>query len=330
MKALVTGATGFIGSCLVRELLKDNVEVRAMVREKSDTRNIDGLDIEKVNGDIRDADSMMAALKGIEVFYQNAGLYTYNSPEKLYHDINIEGVKIALNAALKTGVPKVIHTSSVVAIGATNGVISDERTEWNPEWDRLKVPYITTKHLGELAALEFCKKGLPVVIVNPAGVIGVRDIKPTPTGQNIVDVLNKKFPGYPDGGTNFVDVEDVARGHILAAQKGKIGERYILGNANLKYKDFMNLVTDVAGMPPITRRIPAGMLIALGYTYQIIAAITRNPPMMKANTARSTCMTVYFNPSKAVKELGMPQTPIRTTIEKAVNWFRENGYVKAK
>ncbi|OGO30955.1 MAG: epimerase [Chloroflexi bacterium RBG_16_56_11] len=328
MKALVTGATGLIGSSIVRELLKDGVEVRAMVREKSDTRNIDGLAIERVSGDIRDAESMGRALKGIEVFYQAAALYTMDSPEKLYYDINVEGTKTALTAALKQGTPKVVYTSSIAAIGCTGTTPANEGTEWN--WAHLGLPYVTTKYLGEQAALEFCKQGLPVVVVNPAGVIGVRDIKPTPTGQIILNVLNRKYPGYPDGGNNFVDVEDVARGHVLAAQKGRTGERYILGNTNMTFKDFFKLVAEVAGTRPLTMRLPAGLMITLGYTYQAISAITRKPPLLKPNSARFACETAFYNPSKAVNELGMPQTPLRTTVEKAVNWFRENGYVKAK
>jgi dihydroflavonol-4-reductase len=329
LKALVTGAAGFIGSSIVRELLKDGTEVRAMVREKSDTRNIDGLDIERVNGDIRNADSVRAALQGVDVYYQAAALYTMSDPEKLYYDINVEGTKTALTAALKAGTPKVVYTSTAAAIGYTGtDVPADEQTEWN--WSSLKMTYPTTKYLGQQAALELCKQGLPLVVVNPAMVIGVRDVKPSPTGQMIVNILNRKFPGYTDGGSSAVDVEDVARGHILAAQKGRIGEKYLLGNTNIKYKDYFNLIAEVAGMPPLTRHLPIGLMVSLGYVFQTVSAVTRKPPMLRPSTARFSCMTTFCDCSKAVNELGMPQTPLRTTVAKAVGWFRENGYVKTK
>lgn len=327
MKALVTGATGLIGSSIVRELLKDGVEVRAMVREKSDARNLEGLDIEKVNGDIRDAESMTSALKGRDAFYQAAALYASWAPEKLYYEINVEGTKTALNAALRQGVPKVIYTSSIAAVGCTGTENpADERTEFN--WLKTGTHYVRSKYLGEQAALEICKQGLPVVIVNPAMVMGIRDIKPTPSGQLILNILNRKYPGYPDGGSNFVDVKDVARGHILAAQKGRMGERYILGNTNMTYKDFFKLVGEVAGVATPTREIPSQAMITLGYMYQLLSLITRKPPLLDGRTARFSCAHSYYDCSKAVKELGMPQTPLKTTVKKAVNWFRENGYAK--
>ncbi len=159
-------------------------------------------------------------------------------------------------------------------------------------------------------------------------VIGVRDIKPTPSGKMIVDVINKKMPGYIDGGMNLVDVEDVARGHILAAQKGRIGERYILGNENLSARDYFELIGEVSGIEPPKRRIPYSVAIMLGYAYQFIANITKKPPVLTAPLMRMGSKYAYFDVSKAVSELGLPQTPVKTTIEKAINWFRENGYVK--
>lgn len=329
MKALVTGATGLIGSGIVREPLKDGVEVRVTIREKSDTRNIDSLDIEKVKGDIRDADSMMEALVGVDVFYQTAALYTTGSPEKQYYDINIEGTKTALNAALKQGVTKVVYTSSIAAISCTGtDVPADEQTEW--KWEHLGLPYITTKYQGEKAALEFCNRGLPLVVVNPTMVIGEKDIKPTPSGQIILNLLNRKYAGYPDGGANFVDVEDIAREHILAAQKGRNGERYILGNTNISYKDLFKLVGEIAGVPVPARRMPASVMIAYGYVCQLVSAISGKPLVIDAKTARYSCQNCFYDCSKAINELGLPQKSLRTTLEKTVKWFRENGYVTSK
>jgi dihydroflavonol-4-reductase len=328
MKALVTGATGFMGSSLTRELLKDGVEVRVLVRKNSDTRNIDGLDVEKVYGDIRDGDSVKAALKGSDTFYQTAGLFAYWGPSKKeFYDINVEGTKIALNAAFEQGVGKVVYTSSIAAIGA-HGVDSPANEESQFNMWKSGVHYIISKYLGEVEALKICKKGLPLVVVNPTLAIGVRDIKPVPSGQTILDILNGRMIGYVESGTNVVDVEDVARGHILAAQKGRIGERYILGNENLPMGKYFALVAEVGGVKPPTRKLPRNLALATSYALQLGAFISKKPPIVTPAMVRSFSQYWYFDCSKAVKELGFLQTPIRNTIEKAVNWFRENGYVK--
>jgi dihydroflavonol-4-reductase len=327
MKQLVTGATGFIGSSIVRELLKDGVEVKVLVRKESNTKNIDGLDVEKVYGDIRDRESIKAALKGCDTFYQTAALFVTWAPDKkIFYDINVEGTKTALSAALEQGVQKVVYTSSIAAVGYEEGKkLANEETKFNMYKGS---PYNMTKYLGELEAKKFCEKGLPLVIVNPAGVIGVRDIKPTPTGEYIVKVLNKKMPGWVDTGMNFVDVEDVARGHILAAQKGRVGERYILGNTNITLKDMFDLVGKVGGVEAPKRKISYPMAITLAYFSQLVSRINGKPPALSMNVAKSIGNYLFYDCSKAVKELGMPQTPLRTTVEKAVNWFRENGYIK--
>jgi dihydroflavonol-4-reductase len=329
MKTLVTGATGFIGSSLVRELLKDGVQVRVLVRKNSVTRNIDGLDLERVYGDIRDTDSVKAALKGCDTFYQTAALYAMWWPDKkAFYDINVEGTKSALNAALEQGVQKVVYTSSVAAIGM-HGANPPANEESQFNMGKSGGHYTFSKYLGEVEAMKICKKGLPVVVVNPAMVIGVRDIRPTPSGELIRDVLNRQLPGYFDGGMNYVDVEDVARGHILAAQKGRIGQRYILGNQNMTFKEFFNLVAEVGSVEPPRRKMSRTPALAIAYVAQFVASISRKEPAITPGIARSIGTYAYYDSSKAVKELGFRQTPIRTTVEKAVNWFRENGHVKA-
>ena len=328
MKTLVTGATGFIGSSVVRELLKDGAEVRVLVRKDSDSRNIDGLDVEKAYGDIRDSESVKSALKGCDTLYQTAALYAFWAPDsKVFYDINVEGTKAVLNAALEQEVEKVVYTSTIGAIGAHG---ADTPANEDAEFNLWKTGdhYCRSKYLGEVEALKICKQGLPLVVVNPAMVIGVRDIKPTPSGKMILDVLNKKMPGYIDAGVNFVDVEDVARGHILAAQKGRIGERYILGNENLPLRDYFKLIGEVSGVEPPKFKIPYSLAITMAYMYQFVATITKKPPLITAPGVRIASKSAYFDVSKAVNELGLPQTPIKTTIQKAVNWFRENGYVK--
>jgi dihydroflavonol-4-reductase len=330
MKALVTGATGFIGSALVRELLKDGKEVKVLIRKSSNTKNIDGLDVERAYGDVRDKEAVKAALAGCDTFYQTAALFEYWGPSKKdYYDVNVEGTKASLQAALEQGVPKVIHTSSIVSLGSHGrDCLAKEDAGFNL-W-KTGAHYCISKYLAEVEALRFAQEGLPVVVVNPAVVIGVRDIRPTPSGRLILDVLNKKTPGHMDGGFNYVDVEDVAWGHILAAEKGRIGEKYILGNANLSMLDFYRLVADVAGAEPPRLKFPYPAVLATAYLYSLIAAFTRRPPVVTPAAARVARIYGYFDSSKAVRELGMPQTLIRTTVEKAVNWFRENEYVKAR
>ena len=328
MKTLVTGATGFMGSSIVRELLRDGVEVRVLLRKNSPTGNIEGLDVEEAYGDIRDGESVKSALKGCDTLYQTAALFaTWVPDSRALYDVNVEGTKTVLNAALEQGVEKVVYTSSIAAIGF-HGADSpaNEEAEFNL-WETGD-HYSRSKYLGEVEALKVCKKGLPVVVVNPAMVIGVRDIRPTPAGKSIVDILNKKVPGYIDGGVNLVDVEDVARGHILAAQKGRVGERYILGNENLSLRDYFRLLAEVSGIEPPRWEMPYPVVIALGYAYQLVASLTKRPPVVTAPAVRVGSKYAYFDCSKAVNQLGLPQTPIKTTIEKAVNWFRENGYVK--
>jgi len=329
MKTLVTGATGFMGSSIVRELLKDGAEVRVLVRENSDTRNIEGLDVERAYGDIRDGESMRAVLKGCDTLYHTAALFVFWAPDsKVFYDINVEGTKAVLNAALEQEVEKVVYTSTMWAIGF-HGAKSpaNEDAEFNL-WDTGD-HYAMSKYLGEVEARKICEKGLPLVIVNPATIIGVRDIKLTPSGKMIVDVINKKMPGYINGGMNLVDVEDVARGHVLAAQRGRIGERYILGNENMSVSDYFKLIGEVSGVKPPRLKVPYSVAITMGYVFQFLSNIIRRPPVMNAPMVRLGSRYAYFDYSKAVNELGFPQTPVKTTIEKAVNWFRENGYVKA-
>ena len=222
---------------------------------------------------------------------------------------------------------KVVYTSTMVAVGTSDSdKLANEETEYNL-WNTGS-HYSRSKYLGELEAKKLCEKGLPLVIVNPGGVVGVRDIKPTPTGQMVLSVANKKMPGYMDYGINFVDVEDVARGHILAARKGRIGERYLLGNENLTLKQFFNLIAEVADVEPPKMKMPYSLALMVAYGYQIASSITKKPPLLVPSNIRMSTGYAYYDCSKAVNELGFSQTPVRAAIEKAVNWFRENGYIK--
>ena len=327
MTVLVTGATGFIGSNIVRELIKEGINVRVTLRKNSDTRNIDDLNVEKIYCDIRDKDSVKKALKGCDTLYHTAAYFAHWSPnKKLFYDINVEGTKVILEEALSQGLEKVVYTSTSNTIGSHGaGNYVNEEAEFNG-WDAGD-HYAISKYLAEGEAMKICEKGLPLVIVNPTLVIGVRDRKPTPSGALIVDIANENMPGYIEGAINVIDVEDVARGHIQAAQKGRIGERYLFGNENLFVGEFFELIAEIAGIKPPKRKIPYRVALLLGYLFQIGAHITKKPPLVSVSQVRLGKMGEHFDCSKAINELGLKQTPIKKTIEKAITWFRDNGYL---
>ncbi len=328
MKTLVTGATGFIGSTVVRELLNDGADVRVKVRRDSDTRNIDGLEVERVYGDTRDRESIRAALKGCDTLYHVAAYFAHWSLNKdLFYEINVEGTKNVLEEALAQGLEKVVYTSTSNTIGSHGaGNFVNEEAEFNA-WETGD-HYVISKYLAEIEAKKICDRGLPLVIVNPTLVIGVRDIKPTPSGALIVDIANRDMPGYIDGAINIIDVEDVARGHLLAAERGRIGERYIFGNENITVGDFFGLVADIAGVKPPRLKLPYGIALLLGHMFQVQSRITRKPPVVSVSQVRLGNMGEHFDNSKAVTELGLPLTPVRTTIENTIDWFKEKGYIE--
>lgn len=329
MKVLVTGATGFIGSAITRELIKEGQEIKVLIRKSSNTRNIDELDVEKVYGDIRDYDSMKRAMEGCGTLYLTAAYFAHWAPNpKQLYEVNVGGTRASLKAAFDVGIEKVVYTSTNNAIAASGPVPADEEKAFN-YWES-RDHYSMSKYIAENEARIFITRGLPVVIVNPTLVIGINDIKPTPSGQMIIDVVNQKMPGYIDGGINIIDVEDVARGHILAAQKGRVGERYLLGNNNITVYDYLKLIADTAGVRPPALKLPYQLALALGYLFELGAFITRKPPIITASEVRIGKMTEWYDCSTAVNELGLPQTPIDVTIGKALNWFKDNGYIKKR
>ena len=326
MKKLVTGSTGFIGSAITRELIKNGEEVKVLIRKTSDTRNIDNLEIEKVYGDIRDVDSMRSALKGCDTLFLTAAYFAHWAPNpKLLYEVNVGGTKASLQAALEADIEKVVYTSTNNAIAASGPMPATEEKAFN-YWES-KDHYSMSKYIAENEARMFISKGLPLVIVNPTLVIGINDIKPTPSGQMIIDVVKKKMPGYIDGGINIIDVEDVAQGHILAVTKGKVGDRYLLGNRNVTVYEYLKLIADIAGVKPPAIKLPYKLALALGHIFELGSYITKKPPVVTASEVRIGKMTEWYDCSKAVNELGLPQTPIETTIKKAINWFKENGYI---
>ena len=322
MKVLVTGATGFIGANIVRVLLKKGYSVRALVRPNSDRRNLDGLGVEFAVGDVRDRDSIKRSMNGCRLVFHTAALYSFwVRPRRLIYDINVKGTRNVLQTALEKGVERVVYTSSVATLGLRkDGKPADETTPVDP----LKIvgDYKKSKYLAEQVALEFAKK-FPVVIVNPSFPVGPYDIKPTPTGRVILDFLNRKMPAYVETGVNVVAVKDVALGHLLAAEKGRVGERYILGGENVTMRALLKLLSEVTGLPAPRVRLPYYPVLALSYINAAACALTDTIPRMTPETIRMSRHYMFFDPSKAVQEIGLPQTPARDALHRAVEWFKK-------
>jgi dihydroflavonol-4-reductase len=329
MKTLVTGGTGFVGANVVRALLKRGVEVRALVRPRSDTQNLDSLEVELVAGDLRDRGSLEAALDGCDIVYHVAAMYALwaRNPREIY-DSNVTGTINILEAAGQAGVQKIVYTSSVATIGLPkDGTPGTEEVPLPPE--DMVSDYKRSKYLAEQEVLKYAQRGLPVVIVNPSFPVGAWDVKPTPSGQIIVNFLRGKIPAYVDTGLNVVDVEDVAIGHVMAAERGRIGERYILGHANLTLPELFQLLAQVSGMSAPRFRIPYGFAYLSACVSEFVArTITHKPPFATLAGVKLSRKRMFFDPSKAVRELGLPQTPAIEALSKAVRWFRTHEYAK--
>jgi dihydroflavonol-4-reductase len=327
MKTLVTGGTGFVGANVVRLLLQRGIEVRALVRPRSDTRNLDSLDVELVAGDLRDRVSLEAALEGCDAVYHVAAMYAlWTSDPRQIYDSNVTGTVNLLEAAGMAGVRRIVYTSSVATIGLPkDGTPGTEEVALQPE--ELVSDYKRSKYLAEQEVLKYAQRGLPVVIVNPSFPVGAWDVKPTPSGQIIVNFLRGKIPAYVNTGLNVVDVEDVALGHLLAAEKGRIGERYILGHANLTLPAMFQLLQQVSGVRAPSIRIPYGLAYLSACVSEFVAnTVTHTPPFVTLAGVKLSRKRMFFDASKAMRELGFPQTSAIEALRKAVEWFRRHGY----
>jgi dihydroflavonol-4-reductase len=327
-KVFVTGATGFIGASLARELLELGCEVRALVRHGSDRRNLNGLEIEFWEGDLRDGDSLSKGLAGCDTLFHAAADYRLwtRDPATMYA-VNVEGTRSILQAALKRGLSKVVYTSSVGTLGNPgNGTPGTEETPVS--FTDMVGHYKKSKFLAERVAESFIEQGLPLVIVNPSTPVGRLDIKPTPTGKIIVDFLNRKMPAYLDTGLNLIDVQDCAKGHILAALHGHIGEKYILGNENLTLKDIFTLLQQISGLPAPRVKLPYAPILLAAYINEGISKLTRIEPLIPLAGVQMAGKLMFFDSSKAIRELGLPQHPVKNALEKAVDWFHAEGYVR--
>jgi dihydroflavonol-4-reductase len=292
MKSLITGAAGFIGSSVTRAVLADGDEVRAMVYPGESQKNIEGLDLEVIEGDIMDRASLDRAMHGCDRLYQLAAIYCHWHPKGRGHivRVNVEGTRNVLSAARDANIERIVYTSSVACVAFRKGRLTDENE-------------------------------------NPTAPIGVRDIRPTPTGRTILDFLNGKMIAYVDAGLNFIDVEDVADAFVSAMHQGRPGERYILGNANLNLKEYFELVAEVTGMDPPRFKMPKLPLRVIAEINEAVANITKKEPVAAVEAAIHTTEDEYVNCQKAMDELGLKQNDIRVAIRKAVLWYLDNGYV---
>lgn len=328
MKALVTGATGFLGAHIVRELLMDGAAVRVLARKGGDRRNLAGLDVEISEGDLLDKQSLAAAFTGCDTLFHAAADYRLwaKEPAAMYA-ANVDGTRSILQAALDAGLEKVVYTSTVGTLGTIgNGTPGDEETPVS--FSDMTGDYKKSKFLAEREAEGFARRGLPLVIVNPSTPVGPLDIKPTPTGRIIVDFLSGRMPAYLDTGLNIVSAAECARGHILAAEKGSIGEKYILGGENLKLEQLFAILAGISGRPAPCWKLPYGPVLLAARINEAIAAMTGREPLIPLAGVQMAKKQMFFSSKKAKIALGYTTTPASHSLERAVAWFRENGYIQ--
>lgn len=334
MKCFVTGASGFVGANLVGELVARGHRVKALLRPNADVRGLLGLKYERVTGDILDRSLLEREMAGCDwCFHVAASYQLWMRDYAPMYQANVEGTRTVLAAAGRAGCARIVYTSTVGCIG-----LPREENGWKPtaETDaavpeQLSNHYKISKFQAEAVAMElFRKQGLPIVIVNPSAPVGPADVKPTPTGQVIVDFLNRRMPAYLETGLNWVHVRDVAVGHILAAEKGELGQRYILGNreGNWTMQQTFSALQEISGVPAPTRKIPYWLALKAAEANEIFSAITGKPPRAPVGGVKMAKYKMWFDPSKAIRELGLPQTPPQQAFADAVAWFRANGFVK--
>lgn len=334
MNCFVTGASGFIGANLVHELVARGHSVKVLLRPGADVRGLAGAEYQSVPGDVGDRLALAAAMRGCDWCFHVAASYHLWLPDYApMYAANVDGTRNVLEAAHKAGCSRIVYTSTVGCIGVPREV--DGKIEPTDELmpvaaAQMSNHYKLSKFQAEVVAFELVAKGLPIVVVNPSAPVGPRDVKPTPTGKMIVDFLNRSLPAYLDTGLNWVHVRDVAVGHILAAERGRIGEKYILGHAagNWTMKQALDALAEITGLPAPRFQVPYAVALAAAYVDEGIAWLSARPPKVPLAGVRMAKYKMWFNPAKAVRELGLPQTPPKQALADAVQWFQENGYVR--
>ena len=327
-RCLVTGATGFVGAAVARALLAQGRRVRVLAREGSDRRNLDGLDVEVAVGDLLDPMSFPGALAGCDALYHVAADYRLWTPDPArMYAINVEGTRALMQAALTAGIGRIVYTSSV----ATLGLRADEKpsAEGTPvSLADMVGPYKRSKFMAEEAVRAMvAEQGLPAVIVNPSTPVGPRDVKPTPTGRMVVEAANGRMPAYLDTGLNFAHVDDVALGHLLAFERGKVGERYILGGDNMDLRSMLGLIAELSGRRAPWFKVPRRPLFPIAYVAEKVAAITGREPFVTVDGLRLAAKKMYFTSAKAERDLGYHARPAKDGFKDALVWFRAQGYV---
>jgi dihydroflavonol-4-reductase len=335
MNCFLTGASGFIGANLARQLAARGHGVKALVRAGSDLHALAGVAFEPVEGDLTQPAVLSKAMRGCDwCFHVAASYHLWLRDYAPMYAANVTGTRNVLRAAMAAGCQRIVYTSTVGCIGLGRQdrgqvVPGDESTPVSAA--QMSNHYKRSKWQAEEVARELAAKGAPVVIVNPSAPIGPLDAKPTPTGKIVLDFLQRKMPAYLDTGLNWVHVRDVAEGHILAAERGRLGERYILGNAdgNWTMKQALDVLEELTGIPAPRFRVPYNVALAAAYFDEGISALTGHPPKAPLAGVRMAKYKMFFNPAKAIRELGLPQTPPREAFADAVYWFRQNLNLKA-
>jgi len=329
MTTLVTGATGFVGSHVARQLVSAGQSVRVLVRPNSNLEALAGLHVEYFEGDLRDQKSLERAMYGIRRVFHVAADYRLWTPrpEEIY-EINVEGTRNLLAAAQRARVERIVYTSTVATIAVPrNGALPNEGTQ--ATLDEMIGHYKRSKFLAEQVAVEAVSAGMPVVIVNPTAPVGPWDWKPTPTGRIILDFLKGKMPAYVDTGLNVAPVEDIAAGHLLAAEKGRVGERYILGGRNMTLKQILDALSAITGRPAPRVRLPHAVALAAGYADQWFSRIAGREPQIPVEGVKMSRHRMFVESDKAARELGYKPTSVEAALERAVDWYQKHGYLDA-
>ena len=328
MKAFVTGATGFLGSHVARVLGEQGADLRLLVRSTSNLRNLEGIKAETATGDLRDSSSLEKGMSGCDTVFHVAADYRLwvRDPAEMYRS-NVDGTKAILDAARKNGVRRVVYTSSVATVGFTgNGHPADEDSPVSLA-DMIG-PYKRSKFLAEQLAMEAGGSGMQVVVVNPTTPVGEQDVKPTPTGRIVVDFLKRRFPAYVETGLNLVDVRECALGHVVALEKGRPGERYILGGENLTLKQILDKLGEISGLPSPKVKLPYVFAFATGIVDEAITGrLLHREPRATVDSVRMGKKKMFASCAKAERELGWKIVPVEGALRRAVEWFQANGYV---
>jgi len=329
MTTLVTGATGFVGSHVARQLVSAGQSVRVLVRPNSNLEALAGLHVEYFEGDLSDQESLERAMHGIRRVFHVAADYRLWTPrpEEIY-ETNVEGTRKLLAAARHARVERIVYTSTVATIAVPrNGALPNEDTQ--ASLNEMIGHYKRSKFLAEQVAVEAVSAGVPVVIVNPTAPVGPWDWKPTPTGRIILDFLKGKMPAYVDTGLNVAPVEDIAAGHLLAAEKGRVGQRYILGGRNMTLKQILDALSAITGRPAPRVRLPHAVALAAGYADQWFSRLAGREPQIPVEGVKMSRHRMFVESDKAERELGYKPTSVEAALERAVSWYQQHGYLNA-